>query len=168
LVMITELFDESLEVMRRLLCWDYDDVVYLPHFQYQGKPPYLSEEAKERLRNWFKFDYDVYNHFARIMKRKLISLGNSSISKLKLHRNIYLKKCSELLKTIDNSCKKAKFPNYPSKRIKCPCLPLTMQANCQVLQFPEPILTKLVTCSQKEIYNWRTLKMMLNMPKTSR
>ncbi|XP_066300955.1 galactose-3-O-sulfotransferase 2-like [Branchiostoma lanceolatum] len=66
LVMIMEYFDESLVLLKRLLCWDLADILYLG-FQrsrsYSYKTAKISTETVEKHRQWSKVDYNMYDYF---------------------------------------------------------------------------------------------------------
>jgi hypothetical protein len=65
LFMITEFLDESLEVLRNLLCWTFADVVYERLFvnSWQPEQLYLSDKAKANLEEYLKYDVEVYQYF---------------------------------------------------------------------------------------------------------
>lgn len=63
-VLLTDYFDESLILMKNLLCWDWDDVVYV-------KFKMRTDEAKatinptlaEQITSWNRADFKLYDHF---------------------------------------------------------------------------------------------------------
>ena len=64
LVMITEFFDESLVLLRRLMCWSVKDMLYIPKNKnvYKKKRVFSAkDQAKHRKLN--VADYDLYNFF---------------------------------------------------------------------------------------------------------
>lgn len=64
LVMITEFFDESLVLLRRLLCWDVQDVLYLPkNRNHLKKERNFSAEHRRQHRLLSIADYDLYHFF---------------------------------------------------------------------------------------------------------
>ena len=52
LILITDFFDESLIMMKHLLCWDWDDIVYI-------KFKMRIEEAKAEVNNMSKWKFTV-------------------------------------------------------------------------------------------------------------
>ncbi|KAI8516681.1 hypothetical protein Bbelb_052620 [Branchiostoma belcheri] len=78
-VMLTEYFDESLVLLKRLMCWTIRDIVYFkstnvrncPHEEVQ-LPPDLQQAHKE----WSFVDYALYDHFNKSFWRRINSSGN--------------------------------------------------------------------------------------------
>ena len=73
LVMIMDYFDESLVLMKRLLCWEIDDILYvkLNERQEKEKATSLSLTVKENIRRWNKADVLLFNHFNATFWRKV-------------------------------------------------------------------------------------------------
>ena len=65
LIMITEYMDESLVLLRQLLCWDWDDIVVfrVNARKSQYKTVSLPDELKEKIRAWNAADHLLYQHF---------------------------------------------------------------------------------------------------------
>ncbi|XP_078661141.1 galactose-3-O-sulfotransferase 2-like [Branchiostoma floridae x Branchiostoma belcheri] len=66
LVMIVEYFDESLILLKRLLCWDLVDILYLGlrrSRSYSYKNAQVSTETVGKHRQWSKVDYNMYDYF---------------------------------------------------------------------------------------------------------
>ena len=104
LVMIAEKFDESLVLMRDLLCWDFEDITSLKlNGRKENTKKALNETTREHLRKYLKSDYQLYNHFKAIFEDKLKQFGQlqSDLEKLaKANRDIS-KACS--VTAADNS-----------------------------------------------------------------
>ena len=63
-VLIKEYFDESIVLLKHLMCWQYEDVAFFKlNSREESKKSSLSLGARERLRNSMKSDYTLYNHF---------------------------------------------------------------------------------------------------------
>ena len=64
-VVILEYFDESLVVLRRKLCWDLSDILYLPLNvkSYSHKTFSLNSSFIKTLRNWNLVDFKLYETF---------------------------------------------------------------------------------------------------------
>ena len=65
LIMIMDYFDESVVLMKRLLCWEIDDILYVKLNERldKDKATSLSEEVKENIRRWNKADVLLFNYF---------------------------------------------------------------------------------------------------------
>ncbi|ROT83531.1 hypothetical protein C7M84_023299 [Penaeus vannamei] len=76
LVMITERFDESLVLLKHLLCWGTEDVAYVrakvrrPEHRAQ-----LTEAEKDKLRQLNRQDVFLYKFFRRIFEEKVKAFG---------------------------------------------------------------------------------------------
>ena len=73
LVMIMDYFDESLVLMKRLLCWETDDILYVKLNERldKEKSTILSAKVKENIRRWNKADVMLFNHFNATFWRKV-------------------------------------------------------------------------------------------------
>ncbi|XP_078342182.1 galactosylceramide sulfotransferase-like [Oculina patagonica] len=65
LIMITDYFDESVVLLKRLLCWELDDVLYFKSNERQDKERAvdLSEEVKENIKRWNAADQLLFDFF---------------------------------------------------------------------------------------------------------
>jgi len=164
LVLITELFDESLELLRNFLCWSYDDVVYeklyLNFFSHIKVD--LSSQAENKLREWLKKDIEVYRHFRVLLNRKLSYLSkncnNFSVETLKKHRAMVDKMCEHSFQRLNEQCQQFEFINLFMEDTKCPCLPLGFIESCFVMKLNDQHLGKLIACAQRHIYTEGTMK----------
>ena len=64
LVMMMEYFDESIVLLKRLLCWELDDFVY---FRLKNRAEswrrHVSKPLQEKITKWSQADVILYNHF---------------------------------------------------------------------------------------------------------
>ena len=88
LVMITDYFDESLVLMKRLLCWEIDDIVYVKLNERLDKEKArgLSESVQENIKRWNKADVLLFNHFNKTFWRKVKNEGPSFYEDLAVFR----------------------------------------------------------------------------------
>ncbi|XP_078701220.1 galactosylceramide sulfotransferase-like [Branchiostoma floridae x Branchiostoma belcheri] len=93
LVMITEYFDESLVMLKRLMCWELKDILYYKalSFEYATKEKLIHTNLVENHRKWDTVDYHLYEHFLTIFKQKEQELGPDFKSEVKNFKNINLK-----------------------------------------------------------------------------
>ena len=78
LVMMADRFDESMILLKDLLCWDYEDIVnFKLNARKESKKVELSQEARSELRRYMAADYALYQHFEQIFERKLKEFGES-------------------------------------------------------------------------------------------
>ncbi|XP_030072787.1 galactose-3-O-sulfotransferase 2 [Microcaecilia unicolor] len=72
LLLIAEYFDESMILLKNALCWDLEDVVYFKHnFRSQDTIQNLTQESRERAKQWFSLDWKLYQHFNRTFWKRI-------------------------------------------------------------------------------------------------
>lgn len=82
LVMLMEHFDESLILLKRLLCWDINDMTYfhLNERHSSQKRTDFSASLVDKIRNWSSADVKLYQHFRKVLIDKL-SLQDEEFNK---------------------------------------------------------------------------------------
>uniref|UniRef100_A0A8C4NC49 Galactose-3-O-sulfotransferase 1b n=1 Tax=Eptatretus burgeri TaxID=7764 RepID=A0A8C4NC49_EPTBU len=75
LIMISEYFDESLVLLKDLLCWDFDDIVYFKLNMRAGGTSQLSNEAYSHAHAWNGLDLRLYKHFNNSLWHLIKSYG---------------------------------------------------------------------------------------------
>ncbi|XP_031555483.1 galactose-3-O-sulfotransferase 2-like [Actinia tenebrosa] len=77
LVLIYEHLDESLVMLKRKLCWELDDLLYLKSY-FIEKTSYrnFTEAQREQLRNWSKADSALYEYFNRTLWERIANEDN--------------------------------------------------------------------------------------------
>ncbi|XP_078684066.1 galactosylceramide sulfotransferase-like [Branchiostoma floridae x Branchiostoma belcheri] len=78
LVMIAEFMDESLVLLKRQMCWTLDDIVYFePGFQAKTDVPDhpTTDTLHAQLRRWNNVDVILYQHFSKVLWKKIHALG---------------------------------------------------------------------------------------------
>ncbi|KAM6949101.1 galactose-3-O-sulfotransferase 3 [Aplochiton taeniatus] len=82
LVMIAEHFDESLVLLRHLLSWDLDDVLYLKlNMRTPGSKRGLTPALAAKTRAWNHLDARLYDHFNASLWRRLEALGTACVAR---------------------------------------------------------------------------------------
>ena len=77
LVMIMDYFDESLVLMKRLLCWKTDDILYVKLNERldKEKARRLSNSVQENIKRWNKADVLLFDHFNKTFWSKVKNEG---------------------------------------------------------------------------------------------
>ena len=89
LVMLTEYFDESLVLMRKLLCWSYDDILYVSNgIRSKSHRFPISTTLRDKVRKWNAGDVMLYNHFNRTFWRKVREYGPDFAADLEQFRQL--------------------------------------------------------------------------------
>ncbi|XP_029469561.1 galactose-3-O-sulfotransferase 3 [Rhinatrema bivittatum] len=76
LVMIAEYFDESLVLLKRLLSWDLEDIVYVKlNMRSQESKVNVTPALSAKVRAWNTLDARLYDHFNTTFWEKVRHLG---------------------------------------------------------------------------------------------
>ena len=107
LVMITEYFDESLILLKRLLCWEFQDIVYIK-LRSKEKEINFKKEVENNILTWNRADAILYDHFNKTFWRKVGEAGSTFDEELKTFRRINKKYQESCNSTEDQKCKLSK------------------------------------------------------------
>ncbi|XP_070568537.1 galactosylceramide sulfotransferase-like [Ptychodera flava] len=78
LVMLSEYYDESLLLLKDLLCWDFEDIHYIPKgYRSERLRNPMSPELRGRIQSWNKADAMLYDHFNRTFWKRVEAYGPS-------------------------------------------------------------------------------------------
>ena len=93
LVMIMDYFDESLVLLKRLLCWEIDDILYvkLNERKDNEKATRLSGRVQDNIRRWNKADVLLFNYFNATFWKKVEREGSGFYEDLSAFRERRLK-----------------------------------------------------------------------------
>uniref|UniRef100_A0A8C8BMV5 Galactose-3-O-sulfotransferase 2 n=1 Tax=Otus sunia TaxID=257818 RepID=A0A8C8BMV5_9STRI len=65
-LLISEYFDESMVLLKEMLCWDLDSVVSFPlNIRDSSTKSPLSDTMVEKIKDWNRLDWEIYTHFNR-------------------------------------------------------------------------------------------------------
>ena len=78
LVMVVEYFHESLILLRRLMCWSTEDILYVKRNanHYAEKDREMDPELVSNYRRYNVPDYALYDHFNRTLWRRIAAAGD--------------------------------------------------------------------------------------------
>lgn len=101
LVIILEHLDESLVLMRRILCWEFKDILYVPA-NVRISPSYrerlqLNKESIKKLERYNKADFKLYSFFKNRLLTQIRDLGpefKSEVKYLKIVQSQLVNYCS--------------------------------------------------------------------------
>ncbi|XP_022097567.1 galactose-3-O-sulfotransferase 4-like [Acanthaster planci] len=89
LVMITEYFDESLILLKKLLCCDFEDILYIAKGVGKGcASRNITSDAREKIRRLNHVDVKLYQHFNRTFWDKVRDYGPTFQQDLRSFREI--------------------------------------------------------------------------------
>ncbi len=78
LVILSEYFDESLILLKKLLCWDFNDLLYLSIRKHTKTYDHLynvTNEVRDRILESNKIDAAIYTYFERVFWNKVKAYG---------------------------------------------------------------------------------------------
>lgn len=82
LVMIAEYFDESLVLLRHLLSWDLDDILYVKlNMRTPSSKRSLTPGLPAKIRVWNSLDARLYDHFNASLWRQLSAIGPACVAR---------------------------------------------------------------------------------------
>ncbi|XP_077982477.1 galactosylceramide sulfotransferase-like [Glandiceps talaboti] len=75
-VMLAEYFDESLVILRKKLCWLWQDILYFPQSRKQtDHRSFLTSTVEDDIMKWNWADTVLYNHFNETLWREISNYG---------------------------------------------------------------------------------------------
>ncbi|XP_076436994.1 uncharacterized protein LOC143276391 [Babylonia areolata] len=85
LVMVSNRFDESLILLRRLLGWKIQDVIYIRNnvFGSKRKIQNFTDLERQAHRKFNLADYELYEHFSRVLDDKIRAAGDNFQAEVK-------------------------------------------------------------------------------------
>uniref|UniRef100_A0A1E1XE35 Putative galactose-3-o-sulfotransferase n=1 Tax=Amblyomma aureolatum TaxID=187763 RepID=A0A1E1XE35_9ACAR len=98
LVMLAERLDESLVLLKHLLCWNTTDMVALKvNSRYSAYKEKLSNDTKQRILNLNPVDWQLYEHFAKLFDDKVKEFGEDrmaeEVEELRAAQKEYYERC---------------------------------------------------------------------------
>ena len=138
LVMTMERFDESLVLLKRLLCWDLDDVVYfqLNRRDVSQKRTKISPRLRNKIRTWSRADSALYEHFNKVLDKKISQQPESfhrEVKELKARNADLKKRCLEPKTQEETQYTNVKLESY---RIRSD-LPWQLKTQCERMSWNE-------------------------------
>lgn len=90
LIMIVEYFDESLILLRRLMCWEMKDIIFrkVNIGGYSKTNNRQTEQNRQLYKSYSRIDYILYNHFKRAMWQKIKQQTSDFFDEVKHFRKI--------------------------------------------------------------------------------
>ncbi|XP_077864605.1 uncharacterized protein LOC144350120 [Saccoglossus kowalevskii] len=73
-VFVTEYYDHSLVMLKQLMCWKMEDILYISRRVRTTHTP-MSDKMKKQIRNWNFVDVKLYDMFNRTLWRRIAEYG---------------------------------------------------------------------------------------------
>ena len=159
LVIISEKMDEGLILMKDLLCWEFNDIIYL--LKNARKDHYKTEitpEMRETLQDINYGDYLLYNYFLEKHERSVDIYGRD-----KMERQV--KQLRQLRDTVMEECHVNEGESFNVENVDHPffnqvnaySLTLNTSEDCKLLMASEFDFLKMVKTRHKDILKDSTL-----------
>ncbi|CAL4109522.1 unnamed protein product, partial [Meganyctiphanes norvegica] len=153
LVMIAELFDESLILLRHLLCWSLHDVVFFTkNARREEVKKDLPLKTKQTIREMNSADALLYNHFLIKHTTAVAEFGKQKmadeVAELRGLRDEYFEGCG--VKAVKGRDPALKFKEY-SGLVSAYALSNNTDTNCFLLSLPELPLVETVRKYQTKL-----------------
>ena len=87
LILVMEYFDESLLILKKEFCWNFEDIVYMPK-NFRAKRNKLTKKVRRKILAWNRADVLLYNYFNRTLWRKIEEYGPGFSDDLKYFRKL--------------------------------------------------------------------------------
>ncbi|XP_003725982.2 galactosylceramide sulfotransferase [Strongylocentrotus purpuratus] len=104
MVIVNEYFDESLLVMKKALCWDFNDILYISQNKRAVKDT-MPEETRAKIRAWNHADTLLHYRFNETLWKKIKAYGPKFQIDLEHFRQMLSdikSKCSDISKPVDH------------------------------------------------------------------
>ncbi|XP_070562713.1 galactosylceramide sulfotransferase-like [Ptychodera flava] len=77
LVLITDYYEESLVLLKNVLCWEIQDILYISKGLRSDKRRYeISQSVARKIEKWNEADVQLFNHFNKTFWEKIKSYGS--------------------------------------------------------------------------------------------
>ena len=95
LFLIMDYFDESLLLLKKVMCWSLDKILYFRQNQRTTKIP-INEATRARIRAWNSADVALYQHFNRTFWKRVKEYGptfDADLRELRHYLREWAKRC---------------------------------------------------------------------------
>lgn len=124
-ILLTDFFDESLILMKHILCWDWDDIVYIKFkMRIEEAKAEVNPELSDRILKWNHADHQLYDYFNTTFWQKVELFGREKMDlELEAFREEQKKAENECIESYQPFKKKpwilgAKLRPHPSDKCK--------------------------------------------------
>ncbi|XP_072026300.1 galactosylceramide sulfotransferase-like [Amphiura filiformis] len=107
MILVLEYFDESLLILKKELCWDYEDIVYIPK-NLRDSRRNLTDEVRQKIREFNYADVLLYDYFNKTLWRKIKEYGPKFEEDLQYFKNLNQHITNECGNANRNTFKKGK------------------------------------------------------------
>lgn len=95
-VLLTDYFDESLILMKHLLCWDWPDVVYVKFkMRIAEAKSTITPELASQIKSWNYADFKLYDAFNKTFWKRVEEFGFDRMESMKYEFTVMQKKAEK-------------------------------------------------------------------------
>lgn len=138
LVLITEYLDESLLLLKKLMCWDYEDILYVTLNQ-RNKTSDLTEKQRLDINKWNMADTILYDHYNQTLWRKVQEYGPSFEQDL-AHFRTLLKEYMTLCGIGDTTTRSKHRIGFIAHNSSALCQSLVTEGNGEIMKRQKALL----------------------------
>ncbi|XP_070568272.1 galactosylceramide sulfotransferase-like isoform X2 [Ptychodera flava] len=88
LVLLMEYYDESLILLKQLMCWDFEDILYYPMKVHKTKQPPITLEMTRQISQLARYDIRLYEYFNSSFWSKIENYNGDFQADLKHFKNL--------------------------------------------------------------------------------
>ena len=150
LVLLVERFDESLVVMKDILCWDLQDIMYLKQNEREAKfkSNIVTPESRLILQQWMWSDYQLYNYFNHKLSDQINKIGQKKVRdylrSIRREKNKLRERCN--VHFVDNDSLKGSPMHMIHNMVKA----YGIHENCTYFAISEPNFYKEIKKQQQK------------------
>ncbi|XP_071951875.1 galactose-3-O-sulfotransferase 2-like [Antedon mediterranea] len=141
LVLIYEYYNESLLLLRKLLCFSFEDILYVPKGMRSDKRRYtVSDNLRESINKWSWADAKLYEEFNKTFWRKIEEYGPTFETDLKYFESLLeekLKNCTFTGKSTDDN-----------RTVYLVFNDNTNDTSCELMKYSDAEMTSLIRIKQ--------------------
>nr|XP_054760034.1 galactosylceramide sulfotransferase-like [Lytechinus pictus] len=151
LVMLSEYYDESMILLKKLMCWDFEDVLYIKLGVRSKSHRYsIDRTIEEKIKKWNAGDVMLYHHFNRTFWEKVRAYGPSFSDDLAHLR--------AMLRNVTDNCTDPDKRNLKDKRVEEYMLKSNSSKYCEDLlrndiQYTKLLRSEMVKRAKTENWN---------------
>ncbi|XP_070568273.1 galactosylceramide sulfotransferase-like [Ptychodera flava] len=88
LVLLMEYYDESLILLKQLMCWDFEDILYYPMKVHETKQPPITPEMTRQISEFTRYDIRFYEYFNTTFWSKIENYQGNFQEELEKFKNL--------------------------------------------------------------------------------
>ena len=152
LVLILEMLDESLILMKDMFCWDLKDISYFKlNERTDESKSQMTERTQRLLKQWLWGDYKLYNYFKSKLLQKIEDFGTELMIKQLRNLNLANEQLHSACHSVytNNSDLKGTLFHMASNRVKG----LSLDSNCALYAISEPNFFRVIRAKQNKMFS---------------